>query len=670
MLTAEHAQERISVLQEELTRYAHAYYVLDQPLVSDAVYDHLYQELLALEQAHPELVSEDSPTQRVGAKLDGRLPAVQHQYPLYSLSNVFSYAELLAFHERVLKLAEREQVDYAVELKIDGLAVSLTYGQGRLSLGATRGDGSEGEDVTPNLRTIRSLPLKLNTLDEPVPEQLIVTGEVFMPKAAFEQLNQEREAAGETLFANPRNAAAGSIRQLDPQIAAARQLDLFIYGGRLQAGPDSHSETLERLKHWGFKISPFLVICSDPEAVWAQCQQWYEAAVSFPFAIDGVVIKVNDLALQAQLGYTAKTPRWATAYKFPAEEAITRIQRIQLQVGRTGAVTPVAELEPVFLAGTRVSRATLHNAEEIRRKDIHEGDWVAIEKAGEIIPKVLRVLSSKRTGQEKAFVPPTHCPVCQTALQQESQGPLIYCPNTRCPERVKEQLLHFVSRQAMDIDGLGRALVEQLLQTGKIQDAADLFALAVEDLAHLERMGPKSAQKLVRELAQKKQDVPLARFLHALGIRHVGKGVAQLLAEHCLSLSALEQAEQVELETIKGIGPQIAESVSAYFSSPSWPHLRERFMAHGLTLAVALPAEQATGLLTGKSLVLTGTLTRMTRPEATAAVEALGGRVKGTISRQTDYVIVGENPGSKLQKAQALGLTLLDETAFLEMITR
>lgn len=665
-------QLQLEALRAELHRHNYAYYVLDQPSLSDQAYDRLYRQLVDLEALHPDLITPDSPTQRVGARLSGRLPVVTHEYPLYSLDNAFNQAELEQFHQRVLKLSESdpaEPIEYAVELKIDGLAVTLTYADGRLVLGATRGDGVQGEDVTANLRTIRSLPLRLQPLpQQPLPAKLVVSGEVYMPKASFEKLNAAREAAGESLFANPRNAAAGSLRQLDPGITASRQLELFIYNGQLaELTPASHGQTLSLMGQLGFRTSPYVELCKGIDAVWAICQRWYEEAIKLPFAIDGIVIKVNDLRLQDLLGYTSKTPRWAIAYKFPAEQAITQVHAVTLQVGRTGAVTPVAELEPVFLAGSRVARATLHNAEELRRKDVRIGDWVVIQKAGEIIPEVVRSLPEKRTGSESEYSYPEHCPTCGTPLLADASGPIIRCPNAACPDRVRTGLIHFVGRDAMDIDGLGEALIVQLLQAGLIADASDFFRLTADQLAGLERMGEKSSQKLVAELERKKHDVPLERFLHGLGIRHVGKGGAQLLAEHFGTLDALRAASREQLEAIHGIGPQIAESVVAYFDADATGSLLKRFAEVGLNLRPP-EAKPTDGVFYGKSFVLTGSMESLSRSEAAKEIEARGGSVKGTISKGLDYVIVGDKPGSKLQKAQTLGLTLLDEAAFLTLL--
>lgn len=673
MVTPVTVDVQVELLRNQLRQHNYAYYVLDQPTISDAAYDRLYRQLVALEAQYPDLITPDSPTQRVGNRLDGRLPVITHRYALYSLDNAFNREELEAFHQRVLKLTGREQVEYAIELKIDGLAVTLTYQQGLFQLGATRGDGEQGEDISANLRTIRSLPLRLRPLPgqtTPFPDEIVVTGEVYMPRQAFEALNRERQDQDEKIFANPRNAAAGSIRQLDPAIAAKRKLDVFIYSGQL--GPlagQTQFETLKRIRELGFRTSPHVQICQSMDEVWDFCQHWHQASVDLPFAIDGIVIKVNDLALQAQLGYTAKTPRWAIAYKFPAEQSVTRVHEITLHVGRTGAVTPVAELEPVFLAGSQVSRATLHNQDELQRKDVRKGDWVVVQKAGEIIPEVVRSLPEKRTGAETVFAYPENCPVCQTPLQPDESGPIIRCPNEACPERVKGRLIHFVSRDAMDIDGLGEALIDQLLAAKLISDAADLFALKLEHLVVLERMGEKSAQNLVTELAQKKQNVPLPRFLHALGIRHVGKGTAQLLVEEFPALEALQAATLEDLVNVKGIGPQIAESVVQFFQAESTNQLLDKFFNAGLTLAKVEPVEAtAERPFAQKNFVLTGSLSEMSRTEAGKRIEALGGRVKGTISKNIDYVIVGDKAGSKLAKAQSLGLNILDEAAFLEIL--
>lgn len=657
------AHTEIQNLRESLHRHNYLYYVLEQPELSDAQYDQLYRRLIELETANPELISTDSPTQRVGAKLDGRLPVVTHTHPLYSLDNAFNRAELESFHERVLKLTGASQIEYAVELKIDGLAVTLSYEQGQLVLAATRGDGVQGEDITANLKTLRSIPLRLQGTD--YPRSLTVTGEAFMPKLSFEQVNAQQAAEGKKLFANPRNAASGSIRQLDPGITASRQLDLFIYNGYLAS--ESHSETLKQLHQWGFKVSPYLKVCQTLEEVWETCQAWHTEALDLPFAIDGVVIKVNSIAHQQALGYTAKTPRWAIAYKFPAEQAVTRVKDITLQVGRTGAVTPVAELEPVFLAGTQVMRATLHNQQELQRKDVRIGDAVWVQKAGEIIPEVLHSIPERRQGHERIFTYPEQCPVCQHQLVPDSDGPIIRCPNEACPDRVRGNLIHFVSRKAMDIDGLGEALIEQLMHEGLVHNAADLFYLSLDDLIHLERMGQKSSEKLIHTLNEKKQNVDLARFLHGLGIRHVGLGNAKLLVEHYPSLSALQAASREDLEAIKGVGPQIAESVTTYFKAPDTQALLERFLAAGFSFA-APEKKSTTGALQGKSFVLTGTLSQMGRSEAAKILESLGGSVKGTISKQIDYVIVGDKPGSKAEKAESLGITLLTEAEFLALI--
>lgn len=657
-------------LRAEIQHHNYQYYVLDQPSIADTAYDRLYRSLVELEQAHPELITPDSPTQRVGAKISGKFPPVTHKVPLFSLDNAFNRDELEDFHQRVLKLSGREEVEYVVELKIDGLAISLSYENGAFQLGATRGDGSEGEDVTANLRTIRSLPLRLLPVEgKEIPTWLNPCGEVYMSKKAFAQLNHEQLAKEQKLFANPRNAAAGSLRQQDPAITASRKLDLFIYMGHLppEIQLPTHSSLLAYFRELGFPTSPHFKLCSSIDQVWEACQEWAQIGPELPFAIDGVVIKVNDLALQKELGFTSKFPRWAIAYKFPAEQALSRIQHISLQVGRTGAVTPVAELEPVFLAGSLVSRATLHNQEEIHRKDIRKGDVVVIQKAGEIIPEVVRSLPEKRNGQEEIFVYPEVCPSCQQSLTPDPNGPIIRCLNESCPDRLKGKLQHFVSRNAMDIEGLGEALVAQLVDQGLVKDFADLFALNAEQLLSLERMGPKSSENLLAQLQARLQAVPLERFLFGLGIRHVGKEASQLLVEHLGALDAIQRASLEEIQSIHGIGPQIAESTLQYFQSPATTQLLQKFSDLGLVFV--LPAAKPEGLpLSGKSFVLTGTLVAMSRPEAGEWIEKWGGSVKGTISSKIDYVIVGDKAGSKLDKARKLGLTVLDEAAFLELM--
>lgn len=661
--------EQLQTLKAELTQHNYNYYVLDQPTISDRDYDQLYRRLVELESAHPEWVTPDSPTQRVGAKISGRFPTVNHQVQLFSLDNAFDQSELEAFDQRVKKLAAREDIEYVVELKIDGLAVILTYENGALTLGATRGDGEQGEDVTGNLKTIRSIPLRLQGQD--FPQTLCVSGEVYMSKQAFEDLNHARQAEGANLFANPRNAAAGSLRQQDPAITADRQLDIFVYTGYTDH-EQSHADTLQYLKTLGFKVSPHVVVCSDIQQVWETCQQWQQEAPNFPFAIDGVVIKVNSLPLQQELGFTSKYPRWATAYKFPAEQVTTHLKAITLQVGRTGAVTPVAELEPVFLAGSLVSRATLHNQEEIQRKDVLLGDTVVIQKAGEIIPEIVRSLPEKRDGSEQVFVFPEHCPACQTLLIQDSTGPIMRCHNEHCPARLKGKIIHFVARKAMDIDGLGKSLAEQLVQQELVKDLADLFYLTEAQLLSLERMGEKSANKLLEQLQQKKKDVPFARFLFALGVRHVGKEAAALLAETFPSLEALRAAEPEQILEIKGIGPEIAESITGFLQSEESTLLLQKFEAAGLTFLQKSESdlENQDLPLKDQTFVLTGTLSTMSRSDAQKIIEDLGGSVKGTISKKTNYVIVGDKPGSKHAKALKLGLTILDEHAFIALVKR
>lgn len=673
MMTIEPILAEIEPLRELLHAYNHAYYVLDRPLVSDAEYDRQYRRLVELEQAYPALIVADSPTQRIGNKPAGKFQSITHPVPLYSLDNAFGLDELTAFHQRVQRLTGLTEIEYITELKIDGLAISLIYQEGCFVSGATRGDGTEGEDVSLNLRTIKTLPLKLKSV--PLLKHMPwfnPCGEVYMSKQAFESLNEQRQQEDQAIFANPRNSAAGSLRQLDPEITAKRQLDLLVYSAHFSAAPPmaTHAEVLDFLTAVGFKVSPHRRLCHSLEAVWQFCQEWYQQASNLPFAIDGIVIKVNSLALQQQLGFTAKSPRWAIAYKFPAEQAMTRIQDIILQVGRTGAVTPVALLQPVMLAGSCVSRATLHNPEEMQRKDIRIGDWVWIQKAGEIIPEILQVIVERRTGAERGFIYPTDCPICHQPLTPDAQGPVIRCLNQDCPARFKQRLLHFVSRDALNIEGMGPALIERLLEHHLLADAADILALTLEQLLPLEHMGEKSARNLLAQIQLSTQNVPLARLIFALGIRHVGREVAEWLAQSFGSLSALQAATREQLMHLSGIGPQIAEGVVQFWAMTENGHLIDKLVSLGLT--IANPSQSLADDLQrpwlGQSFVLTGTLQQMTRTTAEAKIVELGGVVKGSVGRKVTVVIAGENPGSKLEKAQALGIAVWDETTFLSKI--
>lgn len=667
-LSREEAQKRLAELRRTIEEHNYRYFVLDAPVITDEEYDALMRELLELEERFPDLVTPDSPSRRVGGAPRPEFATVRHRQPLLSLSNAFSPGEVRDFDRRVREFAGGvEEVDYVVELKIDGLSVALTYTDGEFAIGATRGDGEVGEDVTANLRTVRTLPLRLR---RPV-SRLEVRGEVYMPKAAFARLNREREEAGEPTFANPRNAAAGSLRQLDPRVTASRTLGLFVYEVLYTTDapqPATHREALDYLAELGLPVNPYRRYCRNIEEVLQELAQWnLERRTALPYQIDGLVIKVNDLSLQRSLGATAKSPRWALAYKFPAEQAITRVRDIMVRVGRTGVLTPTVVLEPVRLAGSTVSRATLHNEDIIREKDVRLGDTVVIQKAGDVIPEVVKVLPERRTGEEKEFHMPEKCPACGAKVIREPGEAAHRCTGgLACPAQVKERIIHFASRPAMDIQGLGPAIVSQLLEAGLIRDAGDLYYLKVEDLLPLERFGQQSAQNLIAAIEASKER-GLERLLFALGIRHVGERAARVLATHFRSLDRLQQASLEELTSLTDIGPKIAESLRAFFAEPLNLQVLEKLRRAGVKTEVGL--EPGTpGPLAGKTFVLTGTLPHLTRQQATDLILRAGGKVAGSVSRRTDYVVVGENPGSKYDKARELGITMLDEEEFLKLV--
>lgn len=664
----ETAKKRIEELKALINDHDYRYYVLDAPTISDSEYDVLMRELQRLEAAHPALTSADSPTQRVGGQPLAHFVKVDHLYPLMSLSNAFTEGDLYDFDRRIRQLAGDSAVSYLVELKIDGLAVALRYVAGELITGATRGDGSVGEDITMNLRTIRSLPLRLRE-----PADIEVRGEVYLPKAEFVRINQEREEEGEPLFANPRNAAAGSVRQLDPRIARERALAIFVYGVGDTAAIDAstHQETLDYLDQLGLRVNRERAVCEDIDQVLDFINTWTERRHDLDYDIDGIVIKVNSLALQAELGVTARSPRWAIAYKFPAEEAVTQLESITVNVGRTGVVTPIAELKPVALAGSTVRRATLHNADFIAEKGILLGDYVVVRKAGDIIPEIVRVVTEKRDGTEQVFSMPTNCPACETKLERLAEEVALRCLNPSCPAQTLEGIIHYASRGAMNIDGLGEKLVELLFNEGLIQNIADLYDLVEADLINLERMGEKSAQNLLTAIAASK-DNSLEKLLFGLGIRHIGAKSAKTLAEHYRTLDALMAATTEDLLQIDDVGPKLASSLRAYFANPEAGRLIERLRAAGLNFAYQgrnLADIDETGFFYGKAVVLTGTLEEMTRPEASSRLEELGARVTGSVTRKTDLVIAGANAGSKLEKAQELGIPVLTEIEFIEKLT-
>lgn len=660
----EQARERAQTLRREIADHDYRYYVLDSPLITDAQYDQLLRELLAIEKQYPELVTPDSPTQRVGGKPREGFVTVAHRTPMLSLANAFGEEELRDFDRRVRAALPGEKVEYVVELKIDGLAVSLWYENGLFIRGATRGDGETGEDITPNLKTIPAIPLRLR---ETVPA-LEVRGEVYMTKEAFLKLNEAREEAGEPPFANPRNAAAGSLRQLDPAVTAARKLNIFVYGLGFWEGKDlsEHAASLQWLGELGLPVNRHFRVFGDMAEVIAYCTRWQQERFDLPYATDGMVIKVNSLDQQARLGATMKSPRWAIAYKFPAEEAKTMVKDIILRVGRTGVLTPTAVLEPVRLAGTTVTKATLHNEDMIKEKDVRVGDTVLVHKAGDIIPEVISVVKEARTGREKVFVWPERCPECGSRVIRPAGEAAVRCPNVACPARLREGLIHFVSRAAMDIMGLGPAILGQLLDKGLVRDPADLYQLRYEDLVNLERMGPKSSQNLLDAIAASKTN-PLHRLLFALGIRHVGERAAKILAERFGSMERLSRASFEELVAIPEIGPKIAESVVDFFATEKNRDLIQKLAAAGVNMQEEKAPVQAKPLA-GKLFVLTGTLSRYTRQQAQELIEGLGGRVTSSVSKKTDYVVVGEDPGSKYEKAVALGVPVLREEDFIELI--
>ncbi len=705
-LSRETAARRLEDLRRAIRHHDYQYYVLDHPEVSDADYDQLMRELLRIEAGHPDLVTPDSPSQKVGGLAAPTFSPVRHRTPLLSLENAYSQAELEDFDRRVRSLVPGEDVGYVAELKIDGLSVALRYENGVLVQAATRGDGEVGEDVTANVRTIKTVPRRLKPLGDgarralaqpdlfsraPSGWTMIVRGEVFMPVEAFEKVNRARQEAGEQLFANPRNAAAGSLRQLDPEVTAGRELDAFIYEilrcDPPAVAPETHRETLEFLAELGFKTNPESRPCPDIAAVAEYCRGWDERRFDLPYETDGVVVKVDSIEQRARLGVRAKSPRWSIAFKYPAQKAETKVRDIVVNVGRTGILTPVAELEPVRLAGSTVSRASLHNEDIVREKDVHIGDTVIIQKAGEVIPEVVEVVKAKRTGAERPFQMPTTCPVCGAPVVREPGEAAHRCTNgLACPAQVWESLVHFASREGMDIEGLGPKIIDQLLTTGLIHDPADLYRLTEEQLAELERLGPKSAQNLVRAIAASRAR-PLNRLLFALGLRHVGDRAAYLLADHFGRLERLQAATEAELREVPEVGEKIAASVTEFFAQDVNRDLIRRLVESGVN--TVMPGSGAAGggtgpggtaaakPLAGLTIVLTGTLATLERGEAEELIRNLGGRPSSRVSKKTDYVVAGENPGSKLDKArelvssgQAPGLKIIGEDEFRRLIGR
>ncbi|GAX42157.1 DNA ligase, NAD-dependent [Tolypothrix sp. NIES-4075] len=667
-------KQRVQELRQLLQQASYAYYVLDSPIMEDAVYDRLYRELQQLETEHPEVVTPDSPTQRVGEKPATQFTSVRHNIPLYSLENAFNVDELQAWDRRWRRQAPNiDAVEYVCELKIDGNALALTYENGVLVRGATRGDGVTGEDITQNVRTIRSIPLRLNLQGLENVERVEVRGETFLPLEVFKQINLQRGAAGEQLFANPRNATAGTLRQLDSRIVAQRQLDFFAYTLHIPGLDDASIantqwEALELLQKMGFRVNPNKRLCATSAEVAEYYQHWDTQRLNLAYMTDGVVVKLNSFKLQEQLGFTQKFPRWAVALKYAPEEAPTRVENIAVNVGRTGALTPLAEMRPVQLAGTTVSRATLHNSDRIAQLDIRIGDTVIVRKAGEIIPEVLRVLKELRPDDTKPFVMPTHCPVCNQPVVRETGEAVTRCVNASCAAILKGAIEHWVSRDALDIRGMGEKLVHQLVDKGVVHSVADLYNLTEEKFCALERMGKKSAEKLVSAIASSKNQ-PWSRVLYGLGIRHVGSVNAQLLTEKFPTVEKLASASQADIETVYGIGEEIAQSVYQWFHIAANQTLIERLQAAGLQfVGEVTEIKDKNQKFAGKTFVITGTLPTLKRDEAKALIQKNGGKVTESVSKKTDYLVVGEDAGSKLEKAQSLGITQLNEVQLLELV--
>lgn len=660
-------EKRVEELNNLLHQYGHAYYSLDKPLTSDAIYDQYMQELLSIEAENPDLIYPDSPSQRVGGEILKGFGKVVHEFPMLSLSNAFNEEDLREFDRRV-KAAAGHDVSYICELKIDGLAISLRYVDGKFVQGSTRGDGTVGEDITASLKTIRTIPLRLK---ESV--AIEVRGEAYMPKQSFVKLNAMRDEAGDEPFANPRNAAAGSLRQLDPKIAASRNLAIFVYGiggdGSL-FGQDSHSDSLDYLAALGFETNKERKRCATIEEVIDYVGEWGESRSALDYEIDGIVVKVDNFEDQEQLGFTAKSPKWATAYKFPAEEVVTTLLDIELSVGRTGVVTPTAILEPVLVAGSTVGRASLHNEDLIKEKDVRIGDTVIIRKAGDIIPEVVAAIVEKRTGDEVPFEMPTNCPVCDSALVRIEEEIAIRCVNPQCPAQMKEAIIHFVSRNAMNIEGIGERVVDLLYKADLVHDVSDLYTLTREQLIELERMGEKSVSNLLTAIEASKEN-SLEKMLFGLGIRHVGEKAAAILAEEFGTLADLMVADAERLVTIHEIGDKVADSITTYFSNEKVLEVLRKLEAYGLNTAYKGRRRQdvpTDGLFSGKTVVLTGKLSILTRGEAKEKIEAFGGKVSGSVSKKTDLVIAGEDAGSKLAKAEELEITVWNEAELIEAL--
>ena len=669
MHVPDEARRRAAALREQIEYHNRRYYQLDAPVISDAEYDQLLHELQALERQYPELVTPDSPTQRVGAAPIEALAEVRHEVPMLSLDNAFTEEDLLDFDRRIREKLERETVEYVAEPKLDGLAISLIYDDGVLVRGATRGDGHSGEDVTHNVRTIRDIPLKLE--GSGFPKRFEVRGEVFMSKRGFLALNKKALESGEKVFVNPRNAAAGSLRQLDPKITTTRPLRFYCYGYGVYPAtqlPRRHQDIFERFKSWGLPVSPEFRVVQGVEG----CLTYYRALLArrheLPYEIDGVVYKLSRFDWQNELGYVARAPRWAIAHKFPAEEVTTRVIAIDVQVGRTGALTPVARLEPVFVGGVTVTNATLHNADEVHRKDIRVGDTVVVRRAGDVIPEVVKSVPEKRPAKTEIFVLPKHCPVCGSDVETTPGEAIARCSGgLYCPAQHKEAIKHFASRRALDIEGLGDKLVDQLLDKKLVDTVADLFHLKVDDLAELERMGKKSAENVIQAL-EKSKHTTLPRFLYALGIREVGEVTAQTLANHFRTLDKIMTADEAELQHVPDVGPTMAYHIATFFQQAQNREVIQNLLDAGVRWEEAAAKAKAEQTLTGKTFVLTGTLVSLTRDEAKAKLQARGAKVTASVSKKTDYVVAGADPGSKLATAEELGVEIIDEAQLLALL--
>jgi len=662
--------KKIEEIREKIRYHNYRYYVLDDPIISDAEYDQLMKELEEWETKYPQYITPSSPTQRVGVEPVAGFVPVKHITTMLSLANAFSTEELRAFDQRIKKLITKQKIEYVVELKIDGLAVALVYENGIFVRGATRGNGVNGEEITSNLRTIKTIPLKL--FGENIPPRIEIYGEIYTKKSDFKKLNKERTKRGENLFANPRNAAAGSVRQLDPRITAKRHLDTFIYRATFPEGNNfnTHMEVLGYLKKIGFKVNPHIKLCQDIEEVISCCLQWIDKKEELDYEIDGMVVKVNSLRMREELGSTTRNPRWAIAYKFPAQQVTTKVLDIIVQVGRTGALTPVAILDPIRVSGSVVKRATLHNEDEIRRKDVRIGDIVLIQKAGEVIPEVVKVIKEKRTGKETKFVMPTRCPVCGAKVFRPEDEVVSRCNSLTCSAQTKERIGHFASRDAMDIEGLGPAIIDQLVEKGLIKDISDLYFLKRDDLISLERMAEKSADNLLVAIEKSKKKY-LANLIYGLGIRYVGVHTSEVITRYYSALDKFKKANLEELIEIREIGSKVSESIVSFFEGKENLAIIERLRSAGLNFGQEeerTREEKGAQILVGKQFVLTGTLKDFTRTQAKEIISKLGGRVIGSVSKKTNYVVAGEDPGSKYQKAQELGVTIINEEEFKRIV--